>query len=154
MAEGKLSQIIGVIYSTIEGLVPHYESAQSFARYTGEDDLSLLDPGPHFRAFRVVPVSVGKGGLQDSSTKRSKAALVEIRINYPTAYQVSGDSSYLGIEVIHADDDAYLVNALCFSRPLSIQTLDDVRSVLWRGSALRGRLWVITLAVEYLETIS
>jgi hypothetical protein len=151
---GKLPAIVQCLYDVTEALTPTYVPSTPFQRYEGEDDLQLLDPGQYFRSFRIFVPSVVKGSLQDSRSKRSKMATVQIAINYPLKFQMDGDDSFLGIDVIRTTDGALIENIFCFHRPLILQSIGDVRSIKWRSSALAGRLWVITFEIEYLETIS
>lgn len=152
--QGKLSEIIAAIATSTEAQTPRYETNRAFARWKTLDDLATADPNLSFRAFQVRVPSIKHGSMQDSSTKRSKAALVQIAISYPVGYQIENDTDFLGVDALRSDDDALLVNLFCFIRPLTLQTIGDVRSIKWLGSQLQGRLWVISLDIEYLETIS
>jgi hypothetical protein len=153
--QGKLSEIVAAVYATVEGLTPRYEAHRAFQRWRTLDDLATAEPSLAFRSFQVRVPNVKKGSLQDSGTKRSKAALVQVCISYPQGYLIDGDDDALGVEVLRPDDDALIVDAHCFKRPLVLQDqVSDVRSIKWLGSALSQRLWVISLEIEYLETIS
>jgi hypothetical protein len=151
----KLSETLAVVYDVVEGITPHYDASAPFVRWRSLEPIETGDVAACFRNFRVAVPSTGKGSLQDSSTKRSKKALVQIKVLYPLAYYPDGDTDYLGVEMLREDDGCRIVNALCFARPLALQDqVSDVRSIKWLGSALSGRLWVISLEIEYLETIS
>ena len=154
MPAGKLSDILSEIYDIIEDLTPNYEVDKGFERWTSVDDMSLADPSPSFRAFRLTVPSTGKGTLNSGATTRSKMAKVAVVLNYPKGHFDPLDTAYLGVEAIRADDDALIVARLAFSRPLVLQdNVTQVRSIKWVGSALQGRFWVISFEIEYLEEI-
>lgn len=154
MPAGKLSDILSALYTIIEGLTCNYEASDGFARWTSLDDMSLADPSPGWRAFRIVVTGTGKGTLSSGSETRSKMAKLAVCINYPKGYFGDTDTAHLGVEAIRADDDAVIVNSLCFSRPVGLQdAVSQVRAPKWLGSALQGRLWVINLEIEYLEPL-
>ena len=154
MPAGKLSDILSALYTIIEAIPCNYEADDGFERWSSLDDLSLSDPSPGWRAFRLVVTGTGKGTLQSGSEKRSKMAKLAVTINYPKGFFGDTDSTFLGVEAIRADDDALIVNKLCFARPNELQdAVSDVRSTKWLGSALQGRLWTINLELEYMETI-
>jgi len=152
MALSKLSAILGAMYLSIENLTPEYEADKLFARYTEETDLSLTDPGATFRAFRIVVVSTSQGSLPNGRNKRSRPAVLQVQINYPLFYQITGDPDYLGIEALRHDDGRLIEDALCHGRPDPVQAvLTSVSPPQWQGSFLMGRLWCVSLSVEWNE---
>lgn len=150
---GKLAEIVQCLYDVIEEITPHYEASRTLTRWTQEAPLEEADPSKSFRCFRILVPRVAKGALNDSRDKKSKFALVQIAVNYPIRYNIDGDTDYLGVEVMREDDGQQIVNAFCFRRPLPLQSLGDVRSIKWAGSQLVGRLWVISLEIEYMESV-
>jgi hypothetical protein len=154
MAAGKLSEILTQLYTIIEALTPFYESDKAFTRWTSLEDMSTADPSPSFRAFRLAVVFTGKGTVSSGATMRSKLARVDVLVNYPRAHFDPLDTNYLGVEAIRADDDALIVARLAMSRPLVLQdNVTNVRAPKWLGSAVSGRLWVISFEFEYLEEV-
>ncbi len=152
MAASKLSAILSAMYLAIEQLTPEYESGKAFARYTDEIDLSLTDPGATFRAFRIVVVSTSQGPLHNQRYKRSRSALLQVQINYPLSYQIDGDADYLGVEMLRQDDGRLIEDALCHKRPDPLQAvMTSVSAPQWRGSFLLGRLWCVTISIDWME---
>lgn len=149
-----INQILSALYDVVESVSPTVEADYPFLRWDSLDDLSLADPSPSWRKFRISVSATGKGTLQSGSETRSKMAKVSIAINYPKGFFGDTDTSFLGIESIRAVDDALLVNEICFKRPNAFQAaVDSMRSPKWLGSALQGRLWVINLEIEYQEAV-
>ncbi len=148
----KIKEIILALYPIIEAIPCESEATEGFKRWRSLDDMSLADASPSWRAFRLIVLATGKGTLQSGSETRSKMARLAITINYPKGFFGDDDTEFLGVELIRAEDDAVIVNKLCFKRPLELQDqVSSVRSIKWLGSALQGRLWVINLELEYLE---
>ena len=151
---GKLSEILTSLYGIIEALTCNYVVDEGFKRWRSLDDMTLADPSPSWRAFRIVITGTGKGTLSSGSESRSKMAKLAIAVNYPKGFFADDDTDALGVENIRADDDALIVNRLCFERPNGLQdAVSNVRAPKWLGSALQGRLWVINLELEYVETL-
>lgn len=152
---GKLSEILRVVYSTTEALAPLFEPGTLFARWRKEDSLATADASESFRKFRVGVPQVKRGSLQDSSTYKSKCAVVQVSVNYPASFimAVADDPDGLGVEAIRPDDGALIENAFCYKKPFAFEAIQDVRSTKWLGSGLVGRAWVVSFEIEYLEQV-
>lgn len=151
MAIGKLSQILPVLYSEIETLVPYYEPSKGFLRWDREEDLSLTDPGQTFRRFRIAVLSVGRGSLHDQRYKQSRKAVLQVLVNYPASYQIADDADFLGVDAMRADDGHLMEEVLGGKRPDALQAVLSVGAPQWQGSFLVGRMWAINFSVEYME---
>lgn len=154
MAASKLSAILTAMYAAIEDTTPFYEPDKGFVRYRDELDLSLTDPGATYRNFRIAVLSMGRGPKPDQRDKFSRSAVLQIQINYPLSYQMSlaDDPHGLGIEAIRQDDGRLIEDTLCHQRPNPVEAvMSGTSPLLWQGSFLVGRLWVVQVSIDYME---
>lgn len=150
----KLVEIIEVLYNSIEGIDPNLESYIRFHRWQNTASLDTASDAASFRAFRIDVSSIGKGRSNSNSSATSMAATIEIKIGYPPQYFISGDSQYLGVEVIRADDNSLIVSETSYKNNTQIRSVNNITRWEYSSSTKSGSAWLIKLNIEYMETNS